>query len=142
MLICGILTAIFFTVYFLVRKASASNACKLFIGLHVHCHDHSVHYCREIFVTCTRHGESCRRCGRWRDTGQMTSLTRHSSHRRNSTKSVDVAATYKSIGGGLLRAGDSDRQLLRAPAPSSNGGAARRSAANAGSVVLTAAGRG
>ena len=57
-------------------------------------------------------------------------------------KSLYVAATYKSIGGGLLRAGDSDRQLLRAPAPSGNGGAARRSAANAGSVVLTAAGRG
>ena len=36
-----------------------------------------------------------------------------------------------------VRAGDIDRQR-RAPAPSSNGAAARRSAANAGSVMLTA----
>jgi len=49
-----------------------------------------------------------------------------------------------------LQAGDIDRQL-RAPVPrtsctatalSSNGAAARRSAANAGSVMLTAEGRG
>jgi len=38
-----------------------------------------------------------------------------------------------------VRAGDIERQQ-RAPAPSSNGAAARRSAANAGSVMLTAEG--